>query len=392
LVNRVKSSWPKYSSEEIDEVIRVLETNKVNYWSGCHGREFEKEFSSYFNVDFSIAVSNGTLALDLALRSVGIELGDEVVVTPRTFIASVAAIINLGAKPVFADVDLDSGNITAENIAKVLTSKTKAIICVHLAGWPCDMDPIIELAKSKNIFLVEDCAQAHHAKYKDKFVGTIGDIAAWSFCEDKIMTTGGEGGMVTTNNEELFKKAWSYKDHGKDFEAFSQKNSSYVFKYIHNQFGSNYRMTEIQSVIGRRQLRNLEIWQKTREENAMRLMNVCKMFQEIIRAPLPSNDYLHAYYKYYIYIEPDALKPDWSRDKIVKTLNTSGLPCGSGSCPEVYLEKAFNNIDFENESRLSNAKSLGEKSIMFLVHPTLTEEEMDFASETISNVMGLAKR
>ena len=387
----MKNNWPSYTPSEIESAVSILNSNKVNYWSGEHGKAFEKDFSKYFNVDFSIALSNGTVALDLALRSLDIGTGDDVIVTPRTFIASVASIVNLGANPIFADVDLDSGNITASSIEKVLTPKTKAIICVHLAGWPCDMDPILSLAHSKNIFVVEDCAQAHNAKYKDKYVGTLGDIAAWSFCEDKIMTTAGEGGMVTTNNEELFNRAWSFKDHGKNFEIMKKKSSSFVFKYVHSNFGSNYRMTEIQSAIGRIQLRNLDEWTEARKRNAMKFNEVLQNYSDIARAPLPSEKFSHAYYKYYVYLKTDKIKKSWSRDRVVNSLNEIGLQCGSGACPEVYMEDAYKHISKKPHTRLPNAKKLGEESLMLLVHPTLTDEEMDFSCQSVSKVLNQAK-
>ena len=388
---KIKNKWPSYTTAEIESAVSILNSNKVNYWSGEHGKAFEKDFSKHFNVGFSIALSNGTVALDLALRSLDIGPGDDVVVTPRTFIASVACIVNLGANPIFADVDLDSGNITASSIEKVLTPKTKAIICVHLAGWPCDMDPILSLAHSKNIFVVEDCAQAHNAKYKDKYVGTLGDIAAWSFCEDKIMTTAGEGGMVTTNNEELFNRAWAFKDHGKNFEIIQKKSSSFVFKYVHSTFGSNYRMTEIQSAIGRIQLTNLDEWTEARKRNAMKFNEVLKNYSDIARAPLPSEEFSHAYYKYYVYLKTDKIKKSWSRERVVNSLNEIGLPCGSGACPEVYMEDAYKHISKNPHTRLPNAKKLGEESLMLLVHPTLTDEEIDFSCQSLSKVLNQAK-
>ena len=244
--------WPSFSGEEADAVKNVLLSNKVNYWTGDESRKFEHEFAKWCGVSHAVALANGTLALDAALKALGIGPGDEVVVTPRTFIASISCVVNAGAKPVFADVDADSGNITAESIAKVLTSKTKAIICVHLAGWPCDMDPIMAVAERHHLKVIEDCAQAHGAVYKGRSVGSIGHIGAWSFCQDKIMTTGGEGGMVTTNDEILWRKMWAYKDHGKSYEAVYEREHPPGFRWVHESFGTNWRMLEVQAAIGRK--------------------------------------------------------------------------------------------------------------------------------------------
>ncbi len=207
--------WPSFTSEEASAVSRVLLSNRVNYWTGTEGRDFETEFAAWAGSRRAIAVANGTLALDLALVGLGVAAGDEVIVTPRSFIASVSCVVNAGATPIFVDVDPDSGNLSVETIERGLSSRTKAIIPVHLSGWPCDMAPIMELARARGISVVEDCAQAHGARYHGRSVGSIGDVGAWSFCQDKIMTTGGEGGMVTTDDEALWSRMWSYKDHGK---------------------------------------------------------------------------------------------------------------------------------------------------------------------------------
>ncbi|MBV1874438.1 MAG: DegT/DnrJ/EryC1/StrS aminotransferase family protein, partial [Gammaproteobacteria bacterium] len=236
-MTKVFSPWPSFSQHEADTVSKVLLSNKVNYWTGSEGRNFEKEFASFADCEHAIAVANGTLALDLALKVLGIGDGDEVVVTSRTFLASVSCIVNAGAVPVFADVDGDSQNITADTIRAVLTSKTKAIICVHLAGWPCAMDSIMALASEQDLLVVEDCAQAHGAKYKGKSVGSFGHAAAWSFCQDKIMTTGGEGGMFTTNDSSLWEKAWAYKDHGKSYDAVYNTKHPPGFRWLHESFG-----------------------------------------------------------------------------------------------------------------------------------------------------------
>ena len=389
MLNTNFSSWPSYSKEEANAIHSVLLSNRVNYWTGNECRKFEKEFKSWTNSQYAVALGNGTQALDIALKALNIGKGDEVIVTSRSFIASISSIVNTGAKPVFADVDLSSQNITNDSIRDVISNKTKAIICVHLAGWPCEMDEILELSNEFNLFVIEDCAQAHGSKYKGKPVGSIGDIGCWSFCQDKIMTTGGEGGMVTTNNELLWRKMWAYKDHGKSYEAVYERKHPKGFRWLHETFGTNWRMTEIQAVIGRIQLKKISDWHNQRINNANKIWYSAKKCKGL-RVPLVPKYIEHAAYKCYIFIEKSQLKNDWNRDKIIKEINALDVPCYSGSCSEVYLEKSFDNTGFRPKQRLRNAKELGETSLMFLVHPTLTKNEIHKTCQTITNVMNLA--
>jgi len=389
MFNTSFASWPNYSSEEAEVVQRVLLSNKVNYWTGEEGRRFETEFAAWCDSQYAIALTNGTVALDLALKALCVSAGDEVIVTSRTFLASVSSIITAGARPVFADVDHDSQNITAETIAPLITPSTRAIICVHLAGWPCEMDEIMQLADAHDLYVIEDCAQAHGAKYKDRSVGSIGHVSAWSFCQDKIMTTGGEGGMVTTNARELWSKMWSYKDHGKSWEAVYEREHPPGFRWLHDSFGTNWRMTEMQAAIGRIQLTRMPEWHKKRLENANTIWACAKQLDGL-RVPDIPNYIEHAAYKCYVFVEPEQLKSGWSRDKIMHEINQRGVPCYSGSCSEVYLEKAFDNTGLRPETRLPVAKELGETSLMFLVHPTLTEKEISKTCEVLQTVMGMA--
>lgn len=382
MLNTPFSPWPSFTQEEADAVSRVLLSNKVNYWTGQECREFEKEFAAWSGCQYAIALANGTLALDLALKVLDIGAGDEVIVTSRTFLASASSIVTAGAVPVFADVDPDSQNITAETIRAVLSPKTKAIVCVHLAGWPCDMDPIMALAEEKGLYVIEDCAQAHGASYKGRALGSIGHFGAWSFCQDKIMTTGGEGGMLTLNDRAWWDKAWSYKDHGKSWTSVYEKQHPPGFRWVHDSFGTNWRMTELQAVIGRIQLKRMPVWHAARTENAARLtaaLSACKA----ARIPLPASDIEHAWYKFYVFVRPELLKADWSRDRIMAEVNAAGVPCFSGSCSEVYLEKAFDNTGWRPVERLPVAKFLGETSIMLLVHPTLTQAEIAKTAEVL---------
>lgn len=383
--------WPQFQQDEIEAMVSVLRSGKVNYWTGEEGRSFENEFAAFCETKYAVALANGTAALELALKSLQICPGDEVVVTPRTFIASISSIITVGATPVFADVDPCSQNITPATIQAVLTDRTRAIIAVHLAGWPCDMDGIKQLASERDLFVVEDCAQAHGAMYGDQFVGGIGHVAAWSFCQDKIMSTGGEGGMLTTNERVIWEKSWSFKDHGKSWDAVYNRDHPPGFRWLHESFGSNERMTEMQAAIGRVQLGKLSVWVDKRRANAALLSN-CFSTIPGLRVTIPSKDIKHAYYKYYVFIEPDALCTGWNRDRIIREVQQEGIPCFSGSCPEVYLEKAFDNTGYRPTSRSPVAKKLGETSLMFLVDPTISERQIERSCNVVSMIMHRAVR
>jgi dTDP-4-amino-4,6-dideoxygalactose transaminase len=386
VLNSPFSPWPSFTEEEANAVRDVILSNKVNYWTGTHCREFEKEFAAWADSQYAVALANGTVALDLALKALDIGPGDEVIVTPRTFLASVSSVVNAGAIPIFADIDADSQNITAETIRAKLTERTRAVICVHLAGWPCDMDPIMALADELGLKVIEDCAQAHGARYKGRAVGSIGHIGAWSFCQDKIMTTGGEGGMVTTNDRDLWARMWSFKDHGKSWEAVYERQHAPGFRWLHESFGTNWRMMEVQAVIGRIQLRYMADWHVRRSANAEKIWISASKLPGI-RVPSLPDGIEHAAYKCYVFVEPARLKPSWSRDRILAELTERGVPCFSGSCSEVYLEKAFDNTGWRPKQRLSAAQEIGDTSLMFLVHPTLTSMEIDKTIEVLSQVM-----
>lgn len=393
MLNGPFSPWPSFTEEEANAVRDVLLSNKVNYWTGQEGRQFEREFAEYVGTEYAIALANGTVALDLAFEALGVGAGDEVVVTSRTFLASVSSIVNAGAVPVFADVDADSQNITAETIAAVLSPRTKAIVCVHLAGWPCDMDPIMALAKQHDLFVIEDCAQAHGARYKGRSVGSIGHIGAWSFCQDKIMTTGGEGGMVTTNDRELWSKMWSFKDHGKSWDAVYEREHPPGFRWLHESFGTNWRMMEMQAAIGRIQLRRMPQWQAIRAKYATQIWSTAAKLKGLRATQFgcegckgncsAATRCEHAAYKCYLFVEGT----EQDRDTIMARINASGVPCFSGSCSEVYLEKAFDGTGWRPEQRLSVAKRLGETSLMFLCHPTLTQSEIDKTCKILEAVV-----
>jgi hypothetical protein len=385
LIPSSPAPWPYFAEEEIEAAVRVLRSGKVNYWTGDQGRLFEKEFGEFTNCKYALTLANGTVALEAALKVLGVGPGDEVITTARTFIASASCAVALGAQPVIADVDRDSQNLTASTIRAALTRKSKAIIVVHLAGWPCEMDDILALARERGLKVVEDCAQALGARYKGRPVGSMGDVAAFSFCQDKIMTAGGEGGMLTTNHENHWRRAWSYRDHGKDYDAVHAQAHPAGFRWVHESFGTNWRMTEMQSAIGRVALRRVPLWIECRRRfGAMLNQNLAGIAGLRITDPPPGID--HAYYKYYAFVRPEALRAGWDRDRIVQAINALGIPCQVGSCSEIYLEKAFLSARSPRE-RLPVAKELGETSLMFMVHPTLSEENIRDTARAIQKVM-----
>ena len=378
--------WPHYSENEISAVSAVLRSGHVNYWTGGECRKFETEFASLCQTKYAVAVANGTLALELALRALDIGPGDEVIVPSRTFIATASSVVSCGARPVFADIDRHTQNITAESIQNVLSLDTKAIIAVHLAGWPCDMDPILKLAGKHKLKVIEDCSQAHGALYKERPVGSLGDVAAFSFCQDKIISTGGEGGMLVTNNEDIWKKSWAYKDHGKSYDAVYHTKHQPGFRWLHHSFGSNWRMTEMQAAIGRIQITQLPEWHQQR----IRAANVLTSnFKDIlaIRICRPPDNVEHAYYKYDVFIRPEWLEHGWNRDRIMLAINDKGVPCFSGSCSEVYLEKAFNESGLKPANRLPVARELGRTGLSFMIHPGLTDEDLKKMCMAVKSVM-----
>jgi dTDP-4-amino-4,6-dideoxygalactose transaminase len=383
--------WPYFPDREILAVQSVLKSGKVNYWTGSQGRLFEAEFAAYTGCKYAVALANGTVALEAALYALDIGPGDEVIVTSRTFVASVSCIVLRGAKPVFADVDPVSQNITADTAAAVLTPHTKAIITVHLAGWPCDMDSILSLARKNGLSVIEDCAQAHGATYKGRKVGSLGDVAAFSFCQDKIISTAGEGGMLTTNDKKIWEKVWSYKDHGKDYSAVHRNPSSPNYNWVHQSIGTNWRLTEIQSAIGRLQLQKLDKWLKIRRQNAQ-VLN--QSFDTIpgLRITVPTRHFGHAYYKYYAFLDPYRFRKGWSRNRILSALCAEGIPCFYGSCSEVYLERGFHTAGIYPPTRLPIARRLGDTSLMFLVHPALSKTDMLDTCAAVDKVMQKAVR
>ncbi len=377
--------WPYFALDEVEAAVRVLRSGKVNYWTGEEGKLFEKEFAAFAGCRYAVALANGTVALELALRGLGIAPGDEVITPARTYFASASCVVAAGARPVFADIDRDSQNVTADTLRAAITPRTKAVIVVHLAGWPCDMESILALAREHNLKVIEDCAQAHGALYKGRPVGSFGDVAAFSFCQDKIMTTAGEGGMVTTSSEALWEWMWSYKDHGKDYHAVERKDHPPGFRWLHASFGTNWRLSEVQSAVGRVQLRKMPEWSEARRRNAA-ILNACMDRHPVLRVPSVPAHSEHAFYKFYAFVDRQRLAAGWDRDRLAQALTAEGVTCTTGSCSEVYLEAAFPQ-EWRPSGRLANAQELGETSLMFLVHPTLTRDHMVQACSRIDWVL-----
>ena len=350
-----------------------------------------KSFPEWCGSEKSCAVANGSLALSAAYLAIGLSRGDEIITTPRSFIATASSAVLLGAKPIFADVDLNSGAITASTIAPLITPRTKAIAVVHLGGWPAEMPAICDLARAHGIAVIEDCAQAHGACINGQSVGSFSDVAAWSFCQDKIMTTAGEGGMVNTSSPELWDVMWSFKDHGKTHEGVFAREHPPGFRWLHERFGSNFRLTELQSAIGRIQLQRLPEWTAIRTSNALLLAEALTDLPAV-RVPLPPDHLTHAWYKFYAFVKPEALADGWSRDRVLSEIAALGYPALSGSCSEIYLEKCFQDAGLVPAERLTVARELGETSMMFLVHPTITPQQMGGYAEAVRSVVQRACR
>ena len=382
--------WPVFEPEVMEAAIRPLRSGKVNYWTGDEGRNFEAEYAAALGCRHALAVANGTVALELALYALGIGPGDEVVTASRTFVASASCIVMRGARPAMADVDRDSQNITAETVHAAITPRTKAIIAVHLAGWPCEMDAILGVAREHGLKVIEDCAQAHGAHYRGRPVGSMGDINAFSFCQDKIMTLGGEGGLITTNDEAIWSRAWAYRDHGKSYDAVYNREHPAGFRWVHESFGTNWRITEMQSAMGRVLLRQLPAMVEQRRRHAELLTErFGKM--SALRVTVPPAHICHSYYKYYAFLRLERLRSGWNRDRVIAAINAEGIPCFSGICSEIYLEKAF-STEMRPSQRLPVAKELGETSLMFLVHPTLSDTDMHDTADAVEKVLANATR
>lgn len=384
--------WPSPGDREVEAVTRVLRSGGLNYWTGAEGAAFEAEYADSVGRAHGIAVANGTLALELALRAFGIGPGDEVVVPSRTFIATASAVVAVGATPVCADIDRDSCALTAESVSAVLTSRTRAVIPVHFGGWPADMDPIVALASEHDLVVIEDCAQAHGARYHGRPVGSLGShAAAFSFCQDKIVPVG-DGGMLLLDDEEAYRRAWSYRDHGKSYRKIHDPDfmsGSTAFKWVVDSFGSNWRLDEMSAALGREGLSQLPEWHERRTRNALRLAAGLADIQSL-RVPLPAEGIEHGFYRLYTYIVPERLSSGWDRDRIAHAIVAEGVTAQYGGCAEIYREEAFVAAGLGPERRLATASEIHETSLAFLVHPTLGDVEMDDTVAAVAKVMQAA--
>jgi dTDP-4-amino-4,6-dideoxygalactose transaminase len=330
--------------------------------------------------------------LELALRAVGVRPGDDVIIPARTFVATASAVVAVGGRPVVADVEEMSQALTADTVRAALTERTRAVVPVHVGGWPAPMPELMELAGSSGLLVVEDCAQAHGAAIDGRSVGTFGHAAAWSFCQDKIITTAGEGGMVTTDDDDVWRAVWEFKDHGKSHAAVYEREHPPGFRWLHESFGTNARMTEVQAALGRRALSKLPEWSERRRTHAAALDSGLVGLPGL-RVTVPPPDVRHAYYKYYVFVRPDELTSGWDRDRVMAAVEAEGVPCFQGVCPEIYREKAFETgakSRLGPPGQLPTAAALGEASLMLLVHPTLADAHIERTVEVFASVMDTA--
>lgn len=381
--------WPHYDPEQIAAVTRVLESGRVNAWTGPDVEAFEMAFARMTGATHAIAIANGSVSLTLALECLKLRPGDEVIVTPRSFVISASAVVQAGGTPVFADVDRDTQNITPATVAPLITSRTVGIIPVHLGGWPCDMHGLNDLARMHDLWIIEDCAQAHGARIRGRHVGTFGDFGSFSFCQDKIISTGGEGGMLITDSAELWQDAWSRKDHGKDYRLVHDQSAPPGFRWLHGDIGTNLRMSGMAAAIGCVQVTRMPEWSARRARNAAILASALSACPGL-RVPLPGNEVTHAWYRFYAFVRPERLKPGWTRDRILAEIAARGQTPFTGSCPEIYRERVFRSRGFGPETALPVARELGETSLCFRVDPTLDDAEMHATAEAIAEVMSLA--
>lgn len=381
------SKWPHFDEGDIDAVAEVLRSGKINRWTGDKNLLFEKAMCDFTGAKYAIAVSNGTTALELALVGLGIGPGDEVIVPCRTFMASASCVVMRGAVPIVADVDLNSQNIMPSEIEKLATPRTKAVIVVHHMGFPCEMDEIIAAATAKGLKVIEDCAQAHGAKYRGKSVGSIGDVGAWSFCQDKIITTGGEGGAVTTNDEAAWRRMWSFKDHGRDYDLVFNTVHLEGFRWYLETFGTNMRMTEMQAVLGLQGLKKLPQWSAARARNAKILSDRLSKLEAVRTFKTP--DYcVHANYKYFFFLRPGKLRAGTALSDVIRAINEAGVPAMSGTCWNVSQENCFKKAGLSKGDReLPHAAELRDTAVMTLIHPTLTPGDISAAADAIAGVV-----
>ncbi len=377
--------WPQFSKSEIKLVNKILKSGKVNYWTGEYGRKLESSFSKLVNKKYSLAISNATIGLEYSLSSLNLKNTDEVLVTPRSYFSSASCILKVNAMPVFCDVEIDSQNISVESIKNNINKNTKAIIVVHLGGNPANITEIKKIALKNNITLIEDCSQAHGAKYKGKIVGSFGDIAIWSFCNDKIISSGGEGGIICLNNKKLYDKLWCYRDIGKNRRKFLKIKSKFYFQWLHDEIGTNFRMTELQSALALSQLKNLDKTIKKRKFIADSYINSLKNIFWL-KYLKDDNMYSSARYRLNISIDQEIVKGKFYAKNIINLLNKNILICNEGPCPLIFLEKGFRNKRYKTKY-LKNSYYLQNNNISLLIDPTMTKKDIKKLVNEFTNVI-----
>ena len=341
VVTKPLGTWPCFSEKAIKDVEAVLRSGKVNYWTGPAGMAFEKEFASWQGSKFAVSVNTGTAALHVALTALGIGPGDEVIVPSYTFIATGFSVVQAGAIPRFADVNIEDHCISVESAEKLVTSRTKAIMPVHLYGNVCDMDKVSAFAKKHGLYVIEDNAEAFGGTYKGKNTGTLGDIAGCSFCQNKTFTTGGEGGMVTTDDEDLAWNARSFRDHGYDVKTrLSLLELEQKLPYIHNMVGWNYRMTEMQSAIGLAELERMENWNMpTRRRNAEIILNKLRDLPSVKYLPVDTEERRNGWYVLAISLDIENMACDI--EQFVAAATAEGAPVWKVFWPQCHTERAY---------------------------------------------------
>ena len=397
--------WPVFAEETFSDVLEPLKSGKVNYWTGKKGMEFEKEWAKWNGAKFAISCTNGTAALHIAVSSLGIGPGDEVIVPSYSFIASSFAIVQAGAIPVFCDVTEDH-TIDPDLIEPLITERTRGIIVVHLYGVVADMGPILSIAKKHKLKVIEDCAQCFGGEYNGIKAGVIGDIGCFSFCQSKHFTTGGEGGMVVTNNEDLAWECRSFRDHGYDVkERMNMLALEEKLPYIHNRVGFNYRMTEIQSIIGLNELKRLDSW------NLKRRFDYAKMYDAaftnlkgVKKIPINTQERKNAYWWYPVILDTEIMDTDATG--FINELHKQSIPCYGIQWPEAYLERAYrehngfgsNKFPFRSQEYTDSksvkyetvfcktANALRKSTVSLFLHPSWEEVHINKCIEVFVKV------
>lgn len=405
--------WPAFSEKTKKEALKPLETGLVNYWTGTKGMEFEEKWAAYCGCRFGVSTTNGTSALHTALAACDIGPGEEVIVPSYSFIASAFCVLQAGAIPVFADVRRETHTIDPEDIERKITPRTRAILPVHLYGIPCDMDPIMDIARRHNLFVIEDCAQAHGSEYKGKKVGSIGHAGAFSFCQSKHFTTGGEGGCVVTNDENIAWKARSFRDHGFDVkERLRLLELEKKLFYIHERVGFNYRMTEIQSIIGLCELERFETWNKPRRVAiGEKLLAYFKDHEAILHLPPHKQEGKHiSFWLFPLVLDLERIRTNIK--EFWQAIEAEGVPVVPVLWPQMYKERAFlehngfGRVKFPFRSKeytdpesvrydqifCPNAAWLEERTFSFPCHPVYEDHHVDLMIEAFEKVYQYYRR